>query len=61
MARDVNTANICVIQKPFWNDKAFRNEVIMVRSFSHMRISVKIDMYSHTDTWKGFYRKLYRS
>ena len=60
MARDVNTGNICVMKKPFWNDKAFRNEVVVLRSLSHVRISVDIDMYSRTDTWKGFYCTLYR-
>ena len=47
MARNVNTGDICVIKKCFWNDKAFRNEVIMLRSFSHVRLSIEILIHTH--------------
>ena len=47
MARNVNTGTIFVIKKSFWNDKAFRTEVIMLRSFSHIRISVEIHTCTH--------------
>lgn len=44
MACDVETGNICVIKRSFWNDKACRKEVMMSRSFSHVRISVEINI-----------------
>ena len=47
MSRNVYTGDICVIKRPFGNDKAFKNEVIMLRSFSHVRISVEIYTCTH--------------
>lgn len=35
------------IKKPFWNDKAVKKEVIMLRSFSHVRLFVEAHTFPH--------------
>ena len=47
MSRNVDAGDIYVIKRPFWNDKAFRNKVLMLRSFSHVRVSVEIYSCTH--------------